>query len=86
MSLENKKPYCTRKHSRSKAFYPLSSLMRMMLGGSELKAAVHRVYDYQAVVQGGLVPGSEPSLRLLKVVSEEQIQGGHAVLQSQRQL
>lgn len=60
--------------------------MRMMLGGSELKAAVHRVYDYQAVVQGGLVPGSQPSLRLLKVISEEQIQGGHAVLQSQRQL
>lgn len=33
-----------------------------------------------------LLPAFEPGLRLLKVVSEEQIQGSHAVLQSQRQV
>lgn len=37
-------------------------------------------------VQLDLLPAFEPGLRLLKVVSEEQIQGSHAVLQSQRQV
>lgn len=32
------------------------------------------------------VPASEPRLCLLKVVLEKQVQGSHAVLQSQRQV
>lgn len=54
-------------------------------GGSELGYSWERQL-YQCQGRVALLPASEPGLRLLEVVPEEQIQGGHAVLQSQRQV